>query len=422
MSPASLSMVSATPADVATALARAAGRSRFVLSPDVVADSKRLTVALAGTPAAVWSEGLAALALADVHVSCGGVGALCRFYVPSSDQAAVAAKALGVLSYAPRARSVRFLSGVLGAMFPGWHFDGSSGPAASAAGAGMGAPAVSASSGSGSSTAAGRASPQTSEPVQLLGMGPLDQLARVRWAVRALDQAVPSLTTRVAVYEVDTSGQTQSAVALVGSILGQTLTLGTQLGSSVASIASGGVASLSLKVGGFQAVLSALDQSSVAHLVTAPVLRGSSGVLSSFAVGDSVPTLGSVSYGAGSSTPVQSIQYQQSGVVFSVLPQLVGGLVHVALFQSVSSFVPTETGVQSSPTLQNRALATQIVVRPGAVVVLGGLEETSHSHGSTGWWLLPDLSRNHAASRTSIVLVLSVGVGPVPGGRPGAVR
>jgi hypothetical protein len=400
--PVSLSFASALPGDFIRALCLATGHKRFMLSPDVVADQHSIGIELHGSPSEVWRDGISALQVAGI-VERADRG-FERFFVPEPAQKPD--EPLSVLSYSPRYRTVPFLAGQLGAMFSGWHFDGVGGggsaavPGVSVAAAG---PSVSAASGSGAGGSVGKAVEQAAVAGRVVGVGPLKLRRQIDAALAELDVPVPALTVRVAVYEVDTGKRNQAAVELVGQVLKASVSLG-------ATATFTGGASLAIKGADFSAVLSALDSSSVAHLVTAPVLRASSGVTASFAVGDSVPTLGSVSYTQGSSTPVQSIEYQQSGVVFSILPQLVGESVDVSLFQSISSFQQTQTGVQSTPTLSNRALASQLLVRPGEVLVLGGLVQRSESRSRQGWWFVP-LGVDRSKSETSIVLLLSVEVG-----------
>jgi general secretion pathway protein D len=313
-----------------------------------------------------------------------------------------------VLTYDPVHRDVAFLSNALAGVFPNWHFAG-----AAAHGGGVqsggGGSAVSAATGSsgGGGAQSGHATQTESVPVRLIGLGPVADRARLLMVLRQLDAPVQALVVHLAVYEVDTDVNTQSAIAFVGKLLGQTAQVG---GSVATALSTSGLVGLTVNLGGFSAVAAALDSSNHAHLVTAPVLRTSSGVMASFAVGDSVPTLGSVSYTQGSSTPVQSVQYQQSGVVFSVVPELVGDTVDVALYQSISSFINTTVGVTSSPTLQNRVLSSDIVIRPGSVVVLGGLMQSSDTKTTGGWWLFPRLSRGDDVSRNELILVLSVDV------------
>lgn len=403
---AALDLESAVVSDLVRALCQAAGRPRFAMSPDVVALQKRVTVALAGSRDQVWKDGVAALDLAGVNARC--VDGLCKFFVPAPVGSEKKEPVSSVLSYAPVHRNVAFLASSLASMFPGWHFAGGTvGGAGGAAGAVAVAVSPASGSGGGGSAVSGRAEPQEAVAVRLVGLGPVEDRGKVLAALGEIDREVASMLVHLAVYEVATSSSDRSAIAVVGKVLGATVQVG---GSVAAGLASSSLASLSIKAGGWSAVVAALDSSSVAHLVTSPVLRTSSGVLSSFAVGDSVPTLGSVSYSQGSSTPIQSIQYQQSGVVFSVLPVLVGDKVDVALFQSISSFTETTTGVTSSPTLQNRVLSSDLVVRPGAVVVLGGLMQTNDTKGTTGWWVVPDLVKSNNHSKTEMVLVLSVDV------------
>lgn len=405
-SPAGLDLESALVPDLVRSLCMVAGHTRYVLSPDVVDLGKRLTVELAGDPQQVWRDGLTALNLAGVDAKC--VHGLCQFFVPQPKPEEKKEVPVGVFTYSPRYRDVAFLASSLSGMFAGWHFAGSSSAAGSASASV--AAAVTPSSGSGggggvSAGSSGHATPQEAVPVRLVGLGPVPDRGKVLAALAQIDQPVPSLVVRVAVYEVDVSKQDESAVAVVGKILGQTVQIG---GSVATSLASSGLAGLTLSSGGFSAVAQALDSSSLVHTVTKPVLRTSSGVLASFAVGDSVPTLGSVSYAGSSSTPVQSVVYQQSGVEFSVVPVVVGDKVDVALYQSISSFAATTVGVTTSPTLQNRVLSSDVIVKPGAVVVLGGLMQNADTKGTSGWWIFPRLSDSHQVSNEEMVLVLSV--------------
>lgn len=397
--PVQLDLDSAGVPDVVRALCQATGHGRFAMSPDVVGSDKRLTFSVSGSASEVWRDGLETLRLAGVGGSCARSG-LCSFQnLPPAKEAI----AMSVVSYEPVHRDVAFLGGAMAGMFGGWHFAG-----LQSSGSQQAAQAVSASSGSGGSggPSQGRATPSEASPARLVGVGPSEDRERVLSVLRTLDAPVQPVVVHLAVYEVDTSSSDASAIQLVGKVLGATLQVGAD--AATQSLVSTGTASLSYNSQRFQAVVGALDSSSVAHLVTAPVLRTSSGVMASFAVGDSVPTLASVSYSQGSSTPIQSIQYQQSGVVFSVVPQIIGESVDVAVYQSISSFAATTVGVTSSPTLSNRALSSDLVVRPGGVVVLGGLMQTSDAHGASGWWFLPELSKTKSRSRSELVLVLSV--------------
>ena len=398
----SIALTSARVSDAAVLLCRVTGCGSFVVSPALLERSRRVSFALDGSAPVVWHLGVRALAVAGARADCAD--GLCRFVV---SPAPIGGVPPAFYRYRPAYRSVRFLAGVLGSLVHGWSWAGG---ASSASGVSQVASGVSGQTVGG--PASGRAAVQVGDPGALVGVGPASSLAMVREVVPLLDRPGRSVLVRAVVLEVSRSAAHSSAISAVVSALGQVATIG----EAAASVSALGVATLNLHVGSFQAVLSALDSTSGARVVTAPVLVTESGAVASFAVGDSVPTVGSVSYTGGSSTPVQSVQYQQSGVVFSVVPTVVGSSIDLAVYQSVSSFVPTQSGVVNSPTLQNRSVSDQLRLRPGQVALLGGLVQRSKSRGSTGWWFLPRLVASHQSSRSSLVVLLAASLVPSGGG------
>lgn len=62
---------------------------------------------------------------------------------------------------------------------------------------------------------------------------------------------------------------------------------------------------------------------------------------------------------------------------FKAWPQIRGDVVSLQLNQKVSNFVPTRTGVNSSPRLMTRNLTTTFDAKPGDVYVIGGLKTQS---------------------------------------------
>ncbi|MFM0649388.1 type II secretory pathway protein, partial [Paraburkholderia bryophila] len=123
-----------------------------------------------------------------------------------------------------------------------------------------------------------------------------------------------------------------------------------------------------------------------------------------------VPTLGSVSYQGSSGTPVQSVEYQDAGVIFSVQPTVLRDLIRVQLVEQISSFVPTTTGVNNSPTKNTREMQTVVSMKDGEVVVLGGLVQDSElaAVNHEGW--LPHFldGKSGSKGRTEVLLVLQV--------------
>ncbi|WP_161492334.1 type II and III secretion system protein [Pseudomonas frederiksbergensis] len=91
-------------------------------------------------------------------------------------------------------------------------------------------------------------------------------------------------------------------------------------------------------------------------------------------VGAEVPVLGALSYPQGAGQAVQSVEYRNSGVIFTITPQVRQAVVDLTIDQ-LSNFVQTTTGVNGSPTLTKRQLTTNVQMRNAEVVILGGLTE-----------------------------------------------
>ncbi|WP_330996582.1 hypothetical protein [Burkholderia pseudomultivorans] len=141
-----------------------------------------------------------------------------------------------------------------------------------------------------------------------------------------------------------------------------------------------------------------------------PHVRVVSGERVRLNVGAQVPTLGSISYQGQSGTPVQSVEYQDAGLIFDVQPVVLGDAIQVRLSEQLSSFVATTTGVNNSPTKNTREMSTVVNMKDGEVIVLGGLvqDQDTSSRNSIGW--LPRFldGKSGSKGRTEVLLVLQV--------------
>ena len=118
--------------------------------------------------------------------------------------------------------------------------------------------------------------------------------------------------------------------------------------------------------------------------------------------------LASVSY--QDNKTVQSIEYRQSGVIFTVKPVITKEIISLDIHQQLSNFVKTETGVNNSPTLIKREVTTSIILANGDIVILGGLTEGKESDARTGISFLPSLfsSKSKEKNNTDILIALQV--------------
>ncbi|MBU3593442.1 hypothetical protein ICN42_04935 [Polynucleobacter sp. 71A-WALBACH] len=143
-------------------------------------------------------------------------------------------------------------------------------------------------------------------------------------------------------------------------------------------------------------------------ILTSPYTRVKSGSTARFVVGSDVPILGAiVTTGTGTST--QSIEYKSSGSLFEVSPRVHDQAVDVDIFQQISSFVKTTTGVNGSPTLNKRELRTSLSVTDNELLVIGGLNDST-KNSLTSWpWPLPFISGTASqANSTELILLLEV--------------
>lgn len=157
------------------------------------------------------------------------------------------------------------------------------------------------------------------------------------------------------------------------------------------------------------AVLSALEGDSRFSLVSQPTLRIANGSQGRFTVGSDVPVLDSVQTDKNGN-PVQSITYRQSGVIFSLKPVIMRDRVQVEVWQQLSNFQRTSTSSIDSPTLLKRELQTTVGLESGDIIVLAGLEESKDSSSHSGFSFLPDFMKTtkRTDGRTQLLLVLEV--------------
>ncbi|CDM24315.1 General secretion pathway protein D [Castellaniella defragrans 65Phen] len=137
----------------------------------------------------------------------------------------------------------------------------------------------------------------------------------------------------------------------------------------------------------------------------------------SIIVGNTVPfvTGSYTTSGDGASNPFQTVQREDVGLTLRIRPQISeGGTVKLALYQEVSSLVPTASQNGTSDVTRKRALETSVLVDDGQIIVLGGLLEDRMDDSTSSVPLLGDIpvlgnlfkyqKRNH--TKTNLMLFL----------------
>lgn len=150
------------------------------------------------------------------------------------------------------------------------------------------------------------------------------------------------------------------------------------------------------------ALLPLLDSSSEYVQLSSPISKTLSGKQVTLKVGSSTPVLSGTTTDNG--TVTQNIDYRDSGLVWQITPTVFANRIELDFYQSDSTFKTTETGVNNTPTLDNRSLTTTVSMRSGDVVILAGYGLEEKTKKSEGWGFLSGKSDN--INRSDFVLLV----------------
>lgn len=321
--------------------------------------------------------------------------------------------------YVPRYRSAEYLAKLLGPLFGQAGTAGVSARPAAVRGVSSGVPAAVPVAGASAVRAASgplaTVPPVMPEPVmsarggvvaaddQLVMTGTRDEVAQAKVLLPELDTSAGQVVVRGWAYEVDDTGDTNSGFSIASHLLGVGLNVSS--GSTAADSNA-----LTFSAGRLSFAISAMNADSRFHQVSSPNVRCVSGQQVKLNVGQQVPTVSSISYEGTSGTPVQSVEYQDAGVIFNVTPTVMRDVIELSIDEELSSFVNTTTGVNGSPTKNTRSLQTVADMKDGEVIVLGGLIQDSDTTVNSRERFFPHFLDGHSTSktRTEVVLVLQV--------------
>jgi len=170
--------------------------------------------------------------------------------------------------------------------------------------------------------------------------------------------------------------------------------------------------------GDARVTLSALDEITDVTVVSSPQLMVLDNQSARLQVGDQVPVpvQQSVSTVDPDAPIVNSIQFEDTGVILNVTPHVnASGLVVLDVTQEVSDVVPTTTSGIDAPTIQQREITSSVAVQTGATIALGGLIQDRSTDTETGIPLLMQIpwlgnlfkSRSITNERTELLVLLT---------------
>lgn len=145
---------------------------------------------------------------------------------------------------------------------------------------------------------------------------------------------------------------------------------------------------------GIQVILNALATETHVEVVSSPKILVLNNQVATLQVGDQVPiaTQEATSVTTPDAPVVNSIQYEQTGVILKVTPRVNrGGIVMMDVSQEVSDVSTTTTSSLNSPTIAQRKIASSVAVQDGETIALGGLILNNINRSKSGIPLLQDI-------------------------------
>lgn len=239
---------------------------------------------------------------------------------------------------------------------------------------------------------------------KLVFYGTKDEISRVQSVLSAVDTPSREVVVTGYVFEVQDIEKEGSGINLLAKLLSGKLGINIGTKQNYENF-------ITINTGNLDAMIELFRTDQRFHVVSSPTLRVKSGSRGNFSVGSDVPILSSVTYQDG--RPVQSVEYRSSGVIFDIQPAIKSQAIDLKIQQQLSNFVKTDTGVNQSPTLIKRDIVTDVTVKSGDIIVLGGLAENKIEEGETGFSFLPKgflSGKSESNTKTDIIVLLQVKV------------
>lgn len=218
-----------------------------------------------------------------------------------------------------------------------------------------------------------------------------------RPSLSRLDVPYPQIELQASIFEFQRGESEADAVTaalkLFGSRFGVLLNGGALANSS----------ELKISLPNFTAALDVLDRDSRFRYVSRPKVLVKDGEEVSFTAGQDVRVVGQTVVGpTGQAT--QSITTVTAGVTLTATPFIRGDVVDVALHQLVSDFAPSPN---SDVSIVRRDLTSRLMMEPGFVYVVGGLQTSRRLSARSSVLGLP-LGGSADRSETELLLLLTV--------------
>src|SRR5688572_4425765 len=167
-----------------------------------------------------------------------------------------------------------------------------------------------------------------------------------------------------------------------------------------------------------RAFISALATDNRAKILSSPSVLATDNRPARIQVGREIPVLSSQSQSivSADSPIVNSVQYRNTGVILTIIPQVNSqGLVHLQVKQEVSDVGAPSFGNTNSPSFTTRDAETTAVVQDGDTLAIGGIISDTTRRDRSGIPYLMDLpvlgrlfgTTNDTTDRTELVMLIT---------------
>ena len=212
---------------------------------------------------------------------------------------------------------------------------------------------------------------------RLIYSGAPSDYARLKPLLEQLDRPPGEVLILVTIAEITLTDETKYGLEFFVDSIGNKDFRATS-GTSGLGLGSSGL-NVGIFSGNVEVAINALASNSQVNVLSKPKLIARSGGAARLQVGTDVPVItsqraASAQDGDGVTDVLQQVEYRKTGVLMSIEPIIFSdNRVDLTISQEVSTALPNNASSIASPTISNRTLDTQLSVKDGETVVLGGL-------------------------------------------------
>jgi general secretion pathway protein D len=220
------------------------------------------------------------------------------------------------------------------------------------------------------------------------------QYGTIEQALRKLDAAPLQVLLEAAIAEVTLTNDTKYGVQYFYQPNSANQIVLSDSGASSIAQSFPGFSYMFSNGNNIKVILDAIATVTHVEVVSSPEVMVLNNQTANLQVGDRIPiiTQQAVSTVSGDAPIVNSVEYEDTGVILKVTPRVNrGGMVMLDISQEVSEVASATTSGIQSPTIQERKISSSVAVQDNETIVLGGLISDTHSTTKSGIPYLQDV-------------------------------